>query len=46
MPYGAFWLRFEEIRRIVVFLGYFWWEWLLIVSGAIFGAALFRKMRR
>ena len=27
-------------------LGYFWWEWLLIASGAIIGAALFRKMKK
>lgn len=29
-----------------MFLGFFWWEWLLIVSGAMVGAALFRKMKK
>jgi hypothetical protein len=24
-------------------LGFYWWEWLLIASGALIGAAVFRK---
>ncbi len=27
-------------------MGFFWWEWLLILSGALIGAAIFRKMRK
>jgi len=33
-------------REAIMFLGYFWWEWLLIASGAIIGASIFRKLMK
>lgn len=29
-----------------MFMGFLWWEWLLILSGAIVGAAVFRKLKK